>query len=228
MTQEQWSKVDDYLNGIYASDDAALEAAVAAGKAAGLPDMAVSTSQGRLLHILAKSVRASRALEIGTLGGYSAIWIARALAEGGRLISLEREPRFAAVATSNLAQAGLEGKVEVRIGDALDLLPQLAADGSSFDFTFVDADKVKIAEYFDWAVTLSRPGALIVVDNVIRAGRVIDAQTADPSVRGVRRFNSQLGSDRRVLATTIQTVGAKGYDGFTIAMVVGGAHGLGM
>jgi predicted O-methyltransferase YrrM len=221
LNREQWTKVDEYLDGVFGLGDPVLESAIAASEAAGLPDMAVSPGQGRLLHILARSVGAERALELGTLGGYSAIWIARALGQHGRLITIERDPNFAGIAKSNFAKVGVGNLIDLRIGDALDLLPRIAAeDAGPFDFIFIDADKVRIPDYFDWAVRLSRPGALIVVDNVIRAGRVIDDRTADPSVRGVRRLNDMIAADERVIATTIQTVGAKGYDGFLLAIVV--------
>jgi len=221
MTREEWTKVDEYLGRIFTPDDPALQAAIEASEAAGLPDMAVSPAQGKLLYLLAKSIGANRALEIGTLGGYSAIWIARALADGGRLISLEREPHFVEIARGNIANAGLGDRVELRPGDAIDLLPEIEAEHEGpFGFTFIDADKVNNPEYFEWAVRLSAPGALIVVDNVIRGGRVVDDRTADPSVRGVRQLNEMIAKDRRVEATTIQTVGAKGYDGFLLARVV--------
>jgi len=221
MTREEWTKVDEYLERIFTPGDPALRAAIEASEAAGLPDMAVSPAQGKLLYLLAKSTGAKRALEIGTLGGYSAIWIARALSGDGLLISLEREPHFVEIARGNIANAGLADRVELRTGDAIDLLPEIEGAGEGpFQFAFIDADKVNNPEYYEWAVRLSEPGALIVVDNVIRGGRVIDDRTVDPSIRGVRRLNEMIAKDRRVEATAIQTVGAKGYDGFLLARVV--------
>ena len=202
------------------SADLALEAALAASAAAGLPAINVSPLQGKLLHLLARAIGARNVLEIGTLGGYSTIWLARALLDGGRLISLEADARHAEVAGANIARAGLENKVEVRLGLALDLLPGLAAESREpFDFVFIDADKPNNAAYFDWALKLSRPGSIIVVDNVVRDGDVIDAVSDSPTVQGVRRFLERLAAEPRVSATTIQTVGAKGYDGFAIALV---------
>jgi predicted O-methyltransferase YrrM len=176
--------------------------------------------QGKLLHLLARSIGARNVLEIGTLGGYSTIWLARALPDGGRLISLEADPRHAEVARANIARAGLDTRVEVRLGMALNLLPELAAEGGPpFDFVFIDADKPNNAAYFDWALKLSRPGSIIVVDNVVRDGDVIDAVSDSPTVQGVRRFLERLAVEPRVSATAIQTVGTKGYDGFAIALV---------
>jgi predicted O-methyltransferase YrrM len=220
MSEEQWAAVDRYLEDRLIGDNEALNAALAASTAAGLPNIAVSASQGKLLNILAASVRAKRILEIGTLGGYSAIWMARALPAGGKLISLEAEPRHAEVARENLRAAGLGDKVDIWIGDAMELLPKVAAAGvGPFDFAFIDADKEHIPEHFDWAVKMARPGSLIVVDNIVRRGRLIDADTRDPDVLGVRRLHDNLANDDRVTAVSIQTVGAKGYDGFTLALV---------
>ena len=202
------------------SADPALEAALAASAAAGLPAINVSPVQGKLLHLLARAIGARNVLEIGTLGGYSTIWLARALPDGGRLISLEADAKHAEVARANIARAGLEDKVEVRLGMALDLLPGLAAESREpFDFVFIDADKPNNAAYFDWALKLSRPGSIIVVDNVVRDGDVIDAASDSPTVQGVRRFLERLAAEPRVSATAIQTVGTKGYDGFAIALV---------
>ena len=176
--------------------------------------------QGKLLHLLARAIGARNVLEIGTLGGYSTIWLARALPDGGRLISLEADARHAEVARANIARAGLEDMVEVRLGMALDILPGLAAEvGEPFDFVFIDADKPNNAAYFDWALKLSRPGSIIVVDNVVRDGDVIDAASDSPTVQGVRRLLERLAAEPRVSATAIQTVGTKGYDGFAIALV---------
>lgn len=221
MTQERWTEVDDYINARVVRPDQALDAALNATADAGMPPIAVSAAQGKLLFILARTLRATKVLEIGTLGAYSTIWLARALpapAAGGKLISLEIDPKHAEVARQNLANAGLDATTEVRLGAALETLPQLTQDGP-FDLTFIDADKANIPAYFDWAVKLSRPGSIVVVDNVVRDGKLIDESTADPNVQGVRRLHDMLETDARVIATTIQTVGSKGYDGFTIALV---------
>ena len=220
MTLTRWTEIDNYLESKLIPVDPALSAAIAASQAAGLPNIAVSPSQGKLLHLLAASIGARAILEIGTFGGYSAIWMARALAEGGRLISLERSPRIAEIAKANLAEAGLTDKVEIWIGQALELLPKVGAAGlGPFDFTFIDADKAIVPEYFDWAVKLSRPGAMIVVDNIVRGGRVTDSETVNDDVLGLRRLNDELATDKRVTATAMQTVGVKGHDGFILAMV---------
>ena len=222
MSEELWAKVDEYITTTVVQPDAALEDALAATSAAGLPAIAVSAPQGKLLALLATLVGATRVLEIGTLGGYSTIWMARALPPDGTLISLEVDPHHAEVARKNIASAGLGRVAEVRLGAALDVLPQLEAEAAGpFDLSFVDADKVNIPAYFDWCVKLSRPGAVIVVDNVVRKGAVVDSGSDDSAVQGVRGFNELLAIDRRVSATTIQTVGAKGYDGFTLAVVLG-------
>ena len=218
---DAWSAVDQYLCEKLLGPDAALEAALVASTAAGLPAIAVAPNQGKLLHLLALSVGAHRILEIGTLGGYSAIWLARALPEDGLLITLEADANHARVARANLERAGLASRTEVRLGLALDMLPRLAAEGGApFDFIFIDADKASIPEYFDWSLALARPGALIVVDNIAREGAVIDETSEDASVRGVRRLFDRLASDPRVSATAIQTVGTKGYDGLLLARIV--------
>jgi predicted O-methyltransferase YrrM len=219
--QEQWVAVDHYINDILVPSDPVLDAALEDSAAAGLPQIQVSPPQGKFLHLLARAQGTRRILEIGTLGGYSTIWLARALPPEGRLITLEIDPRHAAVARTNIARAGFADIVEVRLGRALDLLTQIAAEGPrAFDFIFIDADKPSNADYFTWALTLSRPASLIIVDNVIRDGAVTDAASADRDVQGVRRLNELLSAERRVSATTIQTVGSKGYDGFTMALVV--------
>src|SRR5262245_31167059 len=219
-TQERWTAVDRYISDVLELGDAALDAAVAASNAAGLPDIQVSPSQGKLLMILAQLCGARRILEIGTLGGYSAIWLARALPPGGRLVTLESEPKHAEVARANVVRAGFADVVDVRVGKALDTLPQLSREKlGPFDLIFVDADKPSIPDYFTWSLQLSRPGSLIIVDNVVRDGAVADADSSDPSVRGVRRLNEMLASEPRVTATVIQTVGGKGYDGFAVALV---------
>src|SRR5437879_2251974 len=219
--QEQWTAVDRYLTDWFVQPDPALEAALQASAAAGLPPIQVSPNQGKLLFLLAQVQAARNILEIGTLGGYSTVWLARALPGNGRLITLELDEKFAAVARANIARAGLADVVELRLGRALDTLPQLAAEGRGpFDLIFIDADKPSYADYFTWALKLSRRGTVIIGDNVIRKGAVIDpANSDDPRVLGVRRFNELVAQERRVGATALQTVGAKGYDGFTLALV---------
>jgi predicted O-methyltransferase YrrM len=217
---DTWNAVDKYVSGLVVRPDAALDAALTSTAAAGMPPIAVSAPQGKLLHLIARMIGAERILEVGTLGGYSTIWMARALPEGGRLISLEIDPRHAEVARANLARAGLDGVAEVRIGAALDTLPKLAEENvGPFDLVFIDADKANIPEYFQWGLKLSRPGAVIIVDNVIRNGAVLDDSGRDANVAGVRRLNELLNSLPEVEATTVQTVGSKGYDGFTLAIV---------
>jgi len=220
VTQEQWTAVDRYLADLLVPSDASLEAALAASAEAGLPPADVSPTQGKLLQLLARLSGARMILELGTLGGYSTIWLARALPAGGRLVTLEADARYAEVARENIRQAGLAGAVELRVGPALELLPALAADGlGPFDLVFIDADKSNNPAYLRWALELSRPGSLIVADNVVRGGTVLDAASGDPSVQGVRRFYELLASEPRVSATAIQTVGSKGYDGFALALV---------
>ena len=220
MIEERWAAVDHYITDLLLPPDAAMEAAIRESVAAGLPPINVTPNQGKLLHLLARLQGARNILEIGTLGGYSTIWLGRALPPEGRLITLEIEPKHAKVARANIARAGLANAVEVRLGRALDTLPRLASEGREpFDLIFIDADKQSTPEYFTWAMRLSRRGSLIVVDNVVRDGAVIDASSKDPSVQGVRRFNELLASEPRVIATEIQTVGSKGYDGFAFALV---------
>ncbi len=222
MSSERWTAVDHYIDDLFTQSDPALEAALRASSEAGLPPIQVSPNQGKLLAILAQTIRARSILEIGVLGGYSTIWLGRALAPGGKLITLEVEPRHAAVARANLDRASLNGSVEVRLGRALDTLPQLFAEGRGpFDLIFIDADKPNCAAYFEWAVKLSHPGSLIITDNVVRDGAVADPSSSDPNVQGVRRFNAALAAESRVTATVVQTVGSKGYDGFAIALVTG-------
>jgi predicted O-methyltransferase YrrM len=219
--EETWVAVESYLDGLLIGADAALNAALADSAKAGLPEIAVSASQGKLLHLLAKMQGARKILEIGTLGGYSTIWLGRALPARGRVVTLEAEKKHAEVARRNIARAGLSGKVEVRLGPALTTLSQMAGERrAAFDFVFIDADKENTTEYFEWALRLSRSGSVIVVDNVIRDGEVADAASSDPRVQGIRRFNEALAREKRVSATTIQTVGSKGYDGFTLAVVL--------
>ena len=220
MSEATWAPVDDYVSAALGLHDGALDAAVRAGEEAGLPPIQVSPPQGRLLHLLAKAIGARAILEFGTLAGYSTIWLARALADGGRLITLESEPRNAEVARANIARAGLGEVVDLRVGPALDVLPDLEAeDAGPFDFSFIDADKVHSPDYFAWALDHSRPGALIVADNVIRGGTLVETNGEDPAAAAQRRLHEQIAADGRVTATTIQTVGIKGHDGFTIALV---------
>jgi predicted O-methyltransferase YrrM len=222
MAQEQWTAVDGYITELLVPWDAALDGALESSAAAGLPSIHVAPNQGKFLHLLAKIQGARRILEIGTLGGYSTIWLGRALPAGGRLITLEAVPRHAEVARANIARSGLDGVVEIRLGRALDILPQIEKEGEGpFDFIFIDADKPANAEYFRWALKLARVGSLIIVDNVVRKGEVVDANSSDPGVQGTRRLNELLAGERRVSATTLQTVGSKGYDGFTIVLVIG-------
>ncbi len=221
MAQEQWTAVDGYLTGLLVPSDPALDAALQASAAAGLPPIHVAPNQGKLLHLLARLQGARAILELGTLGGYSTIWLARALPQGGRLITLEADPRHAEVARVNIARAGLAHVVELRLGPALNTLPQLAAEGRGpFDLIFIDADKPGYPDYLAWALRLSRRGSLIVADNVVRNGAVVDAASSDPNVQGVRRFNELLAAEPRVSATAIQTVGSKGYDGLAFALVI--------
>jgi predicted O-methyltransferase YrrM len=220
MTQTQWTAVDDYFADLLIAPDPVLEAALQTSADAGIPAIQVSPHQGKLLLLLARIQRARTILEIGTLAGYSTIWLARALPADGRLVTLEIEAKHAELAQANIARAGLSDRVEVRLGAALETLPQLAAEGCApFDLTFIDADKQNNAAYFDWALKLSRPGSVIVVDNVVRNGSVIDASSTDPVVQGVRRLGAVLGAEPRVSATAIQTVGSKGYDGFALVLV---------
>lgn len=220
MTQTQWTAVDDYITALFIPPDPALDAAIQSTIDGNLPPINVAPNQGKLLHILALTRGVRTILEIGTLAGYSTIWLARALPTDGRLITLEANPKHAAVAQENINRAGLANKVELRLGAALDTLPQLAAEGhSSFDLVFIDADKVNTADYFSWALKLTRHGSLIITDNVVRKGAVIDPDSDDRNVQGIRHFNEMLAAESRVTATIIQTVGNKGYDGLAIAFV---------
>jgi predicted O-methyltransferase YrrM len=222
MTQEQWTAVDGYLAGLFAPPDPALEAALQSSAAAGLPAIQVTPNVGKFLFLLARLMGARSILEIGTLGAYSTIWLARALPPGGRLITLESEPRHAEIARANLTRAGLTEAVELLLGRALDTLPQLAAEKRGpFDLIFIDADKPGYPNYLPWALKLSRPGSLIIADNVVRKGAVVDAGSTDPNVQAVRRFLELLAAEPGVSATVIQTVGSKNYDGLAIALVKG-------
>jgi predicted O-methyltransferase YrrM len=217
MSQALWSSVDRYINEALIEHDEALETALRASERAGLPPIAVSPAQGRLLQLLARAMNARAILEIGTLGGYSTIWLARALPSDGRLISLEINSRYAEVACANIANADLADRVEVRVGPALEELPKLEGP---FDLVFIDADKGNNAEYFSWALRLARRGSLIVVDNVVREGGIVNADARDAGAEGVRRLFDLLAAEPRVSATAIQTVGEKGYDGFALALVI--------
>ncbi len=224
MSQSQWSSVDRYLADLFLPTDPILEGVLASSAAAGLPPINVSPMQGKFLHLLARIHGARNILEIGTLAAYSTIWLARALPDrAGRLITLEADPKHAQIARANIDKAGLNAVVEVRLGKEIDSLPTLLAEQTSgrprFDLIFIDADKTSTADYFTWALKLSRPGTVIIVDNVIRKGAIIEAASADENVQGIRRFNALLANEPRVTATALQTVGAKGYDGFTLALV---------
>jgi len=220
MSKKKWTAVDRYISEALIPADPVLDAALAASDKAGLPAIAVAPNQGKWLMILAQAIGARSILEMGTLGGYSTIWLARGLPADGRLITLEFDPKHAEVARANVAHAGLADKVEIRVGKALDTLPQLAAESlGPFDLIFIDADKGNYPGYLEWAVKLSRPGTLIIGDNVVRDGDVIDATNTDPSVQGVRRMNEIIATEPRLTATAIQTVGSKGYDGFMVAIV---------
>ena len=222
MDQSMWTSVDQYLDATLVGPDAALDAALADTVAAGMPAISVTPTLGKLLHLLARLVPARRILEIGTLGGYSTIWLARALPDGGRLVTLEVDPDNARVAAASIERAGVADRVDIRIGRALDTLSEMGASGEpSFDLVFIDADKRSNPEYLDWALRLTHVGSLIVIDNVVRGGRVIDATTNDPDIQGIRRMNERIATEPRLLASAVQTVGAKGYDGFAVALVVG-------
>jgi predicted O-methyltransferase YrrM len=218
-----WMAVDAYLADHLIAKDEVLEAALGDSKAAALPPIQVTALQGKMLQMFARMVGARRILEVGTLGGYSTIWLARALPEGGRLVTLEAAAKHAAVARKNLERAGLLGKkVELREGPALETLPKLASEGvGPFDLIFLDADKEHNAEYLQWAIRLARVGTVIVTDNVVREGAVIDAASKDPMVQGTRRFFAAVAAEPRVTATAIQTVSGKKYDGFALLMVEG-------
>jgi predicted O-methyltransferase YrrM len=217
---ERWTEVDNFFSQALIQPDAILDSALESSRAAGLPAISVSPNQGRLLEILVRMLGARSILEIGTLGAYSTIWLARGMQRGGRLITLESDAAHAAVARGNIDRAGLQGVVELRLGSALDTLPQISAEGRGpFDLIFIDADKKNIPSYFEWALGLSRPGGIIVVDNVVRDGRVIDSNSDEPDIQGVRRFLEMVAANTTVIGTAIQTVGVKGYDGFAIVRV---------
>jgi predicted O-methyltransferase YrrM len=220
--EQKWQTVDHYLGNRLGTDDAALKDALAASAKAGLPEIQVSATQGKMLYLLARTLNARRILELGTLGGYSTIWLARALPADGRLITLEFEARHAEVARANLIRAGVDRLVDLRVGAALETLPQLAKEGCGpFDLIFIDADKENYAGYFEWSLRLARIGTVIIADNVVRKGAVVEPDSADPRVQGVRRFLDLVAAEPRVSATAIQTDGGKGYDGFALALVTG-------
>jgi predicted O-methyltransferase YrrM len=225
MTQELWSAVDRYICDRLLDEDPVLDAALAASDAAGLPPISVTPNQGRLLELLVRIHGARRVLELGTLGGYSTIWLARGLPAGGHLVTLEADPRYAEVAGANIAAAGLADTVELRVGPALETLPELAAEGGGpFDLIFIDADKQNYPGYLEWSLRLSRPGTLLVADNVVRDGAILDADTGgegaeDRLLRGVRSLYELLAAEPRIEATAIQTVGAKGHDGFALGVL---------
>jgi predicted O-methyltransferase YrrM len=222
MSHYLWAHIDGLFVDALHHDDPVLDAVLEESAAAGLPPINVAPNQGKLLHLLALACGARHILEVGTLGGYSTIWLARALPPDGMLISLEIDPKHAFVARENVARAGLAERVQVRIGAALDLMPRLTTEAlPPFDFVFIDADKEHNADYFDWAMTITRPGSLIVIDNVVRDGAIIDGDSADTRVQGVQRLIRRLSAESRVTATALQTVGSKGYDGFVLARVNG-------
>lgn len=218
--EELWGEVDKYITATIPHNDAALESAIEANRAGGLPAIDVSAPQGKLLHLLTMVTGARRVLEVGTLGGYSTIWLARALPADGRIVTLEYAAKHAEVARKNLDAAGVGGKVEIRVGAAADSLQQLAREGvAPFDLIFIDADKKNNPVYVQWALKLARRGTVIIVDNVIRDGKVVDAKSADADIQGTRAMFELVGREPRLTATAIQTVGGKGYDGFVIAVV---------
>jgi len=222
MSQEQWSAVDNYFDSLFVPTDEVQTATMQAIADAGLPAISVSPTQGKLLYLLAKMHNVRSVLEIGTLGGYSTIWMARALPADGKLITLEIDPKHAAVARANIARAGLPAKVEVMVGKAIESLPQLDESCvGPFDLVFIDADKVSTPDYLTWAFRLTKPGSLIIIDNVVRNGAVADPTTTDPHVQGIQKALAMLAQDKRVVTTAMQTVGSKGYDGLAIALVTG-------
>ena len=222
MADETWRLVDDYYTAMLGGSDPVMDEVLKASEAACLPSIQVSPMQGRLLMLLAQAIGARRILEIGTLGGYSTIWLARGLAPGGQVITLEAEPRHAEVAGANIAKAGFSDRIEIKLGPAADTLAAMVKEGARpFELVFIDADKPGYPTYLELALKLTWPGSLIVADNMVRGGAVADASSADPAVQGARKFTEMLANDKRLSATAIQTVGAKGYDGFVLARVAG-------
>ena len=221
MAQEPWTAVDDHFHSLFAPHDDVLAMVLQSGIEAGLPEIQVSPNLGKMLEVMVRSIGARTVLEIGTLAGYSSIWMARALPPDGRIVTLEADSKHAQVARANFTRAGVADKVDVIEGRGLDTLPRLAAEGRGpFDFVFIDADKPSYTDYLEWSLKLTRPGSMIVADNVVRDGEVINPNSSDVSVQGVRRFIAALAAEPRVTATAIQTVGAKGYDGFAVAVVM--------
>jgi predicted O-methyltransferase YrrM len=221
MDEARWSEVDEYLDRVVVGSDPALEAALADVVTAGMPAISVTPALGKLLHIVVRMTGAHRILEVGTLGGYSTIWLARAVPHNGQVVTLEIDPASAAVAGASIERAGVADRVEIRVGRAADSLAALELERvEPFDMVFIDADKRSNPEYLDWALRLTHIGSVIIVDNVVRSGTVVDAATKDPDILGIRRMNEQIAAEPRLLATAIQTVGSKGYDGFAIALVV--------
>ena len=217
---DEWTAVDDYVGALLVKQDAALHGALEASAAAGLPSINVTPPQGKLLHLLARSIRARAILEVGTLGGYSTIWLARAVVPGGGVVTIEADEQHAAIARGNIVRANLAAVVDIRIGRALDILPSIEREGvGPFDLVFIDADKPSTPDYFTWALRLARIGTLIVIDNVVRDGAVADPHDQDPAVVAMRRLLAMIAAEPRVSATVVQTVGAKGYDGLAVALV---------
>lgn len=220
MNNELFESVDHYISNLVGQEDEALIAATTSLSEAGMPAISVSPNQGKFLQLLALLCNAKKILELGTLAGYSTIWMARALPQDGHLITIESDPKHAAVAEKNITRASLASRVEIRTGKALDIMPQLLHEGAGpFDMIFIDADKPPYAEYFEWALRLSRPGTLIVADNVIRDGKVLDENSTEPAVKGAQRFNKMLAANTAVTATILQMVGVKEYDGMALAVV---------
>ena len=222
MDHDNWKTVDDYVADLLLPHDQFLNSALKSSAEAGLPAISVSPVQGKFLQLLALSIRAKRILEIGTLGGYSTIWLARALPSDGLLITLEADPKHAKVAGDNIAAAGLKNRVQIRLGKATDSLPKLQSEGKGpFDLIFIDADKTGYPEYLKWSLQLSHPGSLIIADNIVRKGEVANERSTDENVQAVRRYNELLAAEPRLSSTIIQTVGAKGHDGFALSLVMG-------
>ncbi|HEX3693505.1 MAG TPA: O-methyltransferase [Solirubrobacteraceae bacterium] len=225
MTQELWTAVDEHICRHLLDKDTALEAAAAAGESAGLPPIAVTPNQGKLLELLVRIHKSERVLELGTLGGYSTIWLARGVPAQGTVVTLELSPDYAAVARESIARAGLAARVDLRVGAALETLAAMHAAGEPpFDLIFIDADKQNYPGYLEWSLKLSRPGTVLIGDNVVRSGGILDTGSDDGVIQGVRRFYELLEAEPRVDATAVQTVGAKGHDGFALGIVLGAAR----
>jgi predicted O-methyltransferase YrrM len=219
---DQWTAVDDYFRGLFIPPDPALDTALESTVDAGMPTINVAPNEGKMLHLLVRSINARSILEIGTLGGYSTIWLGRALPPGGRLITLEIDPTHAEVARANIERAGLAERVEIRVGPAIEALPQLENEGAGpFDVVFIDADKASTPDYVAWALRLTKPGSMIIIDNVVRNGEVANGASTDADVVGIQRGLAALAEDPRVVTAALQTVGSKGYDGLAFALVTG-------